>query len=269
MELGHAWAHDAGHATGTYMGVPNGLPDVSPLPDAPSSHACHPDRMGAAPLRQQPRLGLAVYRAEYAAALGLLAISIGLVLVAMAWDAPTGFLVAATALLIGTAAFCVWTRAAVFYQARARAGSLASQSVAWGPPLVMRVALVVIAASLGVIVVAMATLNLRPTPLLILAIAFVAMALMAWRFFVARCEANPWGIRCTFLSTTRIPWRAVRSLEPRGKSAFFQRVVVVTEDGRKRTLWVVDPRVPLSNDSARLLIAELEAVRRSGVSPGA
>jgi hypothetical protein len=235
----------------------------------PSSQVIHPDRMGATPLTQQPRLGLAVYRAEYVAALGLLAVSIGLVILAMAWDAPTGFLVAAIALLIGTAAFCVWTRAAVFYQARARAGSLASQSVAWGPPLVMRVALVVSASSFGVVVVAMATLNLRPTALLILAMAFVAMAFMAWRFFVARCEANRWGIRCTLVSTIRIPWVAVRSLEPRGRSAFFQRVVVVTEDGRKRTLWVVDPRVPLSHDSAQLLIAELEAVRRSGVSPGA
>jgi hypothetical protein len=243
--------------------------DVSPLPDARSSQVIHPDRMGATPLRQQPRLGLAVYRAEYVAALGLLAVSVGLVILVMAWDAPTGFLVATTALLIGTGAFCVWTRAAVFYQARAGARSLASPPLVWGPPLVMRIALVVSAASFGVVVAAMATVNTPPSGLLILAVAFVATALMAWRFFVARCEANQWGIRYTFLSTIRIPWIAVRSLEPRGKSAFFQRIVVITEAGRKRTLWVVDPRVPLSNDSARLLIAELEAVRRSAVSPGA
>jgi hypothetical protein len=241
---------------------------VSPLPDAPVKQLIHPDRMSPT-LGQQPRLGVAVYRAEYVMALGLLAICIGLVILAMAIDAPTGFLVATTALLIGTTAFCVYTRAAVFYQARAAARSLARPSAAWGLPPVMRVALVVIAASLGVVLAAVATVNPPPTVLLGLAVAFVTMALMAWRFFVARCEANRWGIRYTFLSTIRIPWAAVRSLEPRGKSALFQRVVVVTEDGRNRMLWVLDPRVPLSNESARLLVAELEAVRQSAMTPAA
>jgi hypothetical protein len=195
--------------------------------------------------------------------------SIGLEMLGMALDAPTGFLVASTALLIGTAAFCVYTRAAFFYQVRSGRSSLESQSVTWSLPLVMRVALVVIAVSLGVIAAATATLNPPSTIMLGMAVAFVALALMAWRFAVARCEANRWGIRCTFLSTIRIPWASVRSLEPRGKSALFQRVVVVTEDGRNHMLWFVDPRVPLSSDSAHLLIAELEAVRLSGVSPGA
>jgi hypothetical protein len=32
-------------------------------------------------------------------------------------------------------------------------------------------------------------------------------------------------------------------------------------------LWVWDPRVPVSPDAARLLVAELEAVRQSATTP--
>jgi hypothetical protein len=41
-----------------------------------------------------------------------------------------------------------------------------------------------------------------------------------------------------------------------------QRIVAVTP-GRDQMLWVWDPRVPVSRDAARLLVAELEAVRHS------
>jgi hypothetical protein len=40
-----------------------------------------------------------------------------------------------------------------------------------------------------------------------------------------------------------------------------QRIVAVTQE-RQRMLWVWDPRVPVSRDAARLLVAELEAVRQ-------
>jgi hypothetical protein len=87
---------------------------------------------------------------------------------------------------------------------------------------------------------------------------------------VARCEADRWGIRCTTpLTTNRIPWSDLESLDLRGRSVFSQRVVAVTRDGRKRMLWVFDPRIPVSRDWAEVLVAELETVRRSAAKPGA
>jgi len=229
------------------------------------SPVVHSRRVSTTPVRQQRyRLGVALYGAEFVVALALFAISIGLVILATARNAPTGVLVATVAFILGTGAFCVWTGAAVFYQARPGPRSLGGRSVVWAPPLVMRVATVVIVASLGTITAAVATVGLRPIVLLVLGLPFLALALIASRFLVARCVADHWGITCTNpLTTVRIPWNAVRSLEPRGNSALAQRVVVVTEQGRWRILWVVDPRVPVSRDTARLLVADLESVRQS------
>jgi hypothetical protein len=83
-------------------------------------------------------------------------------------NAPTGLLVATVAFIVGTGAFCVWTGAAVFYQAKPGPRSLAGRSLVWAPPLVMRVATVVIVVSLGTITAAVATLGLRPIVLLVL-----------------------------------------------------------------------------------------------------
>jgi hypothetical protein len=225
--------------------------------------------MSATPVRQQRfRLGVALYGAEFVVALALFAKSIGLVILAAARNAPTGVLVATVAFLLGTGAFCVWTGAAVFYQVRPGPRSLGGRSVVWAPPLVMRVATVVIVVSLGTITAAVAIMRPPPTVLLGLGMAFLAMTLIASRFLVARFEADHWGITCTNpLTTVRIPWSAVRSPEPRGNSALVQRVVVVTNQGREPFLWVVDPRVPISRDTARLLVADLEAVWRSATSP--
>jgi hypothetical protein len=49
-------------------------------------------------------------------------------------------------------------------------------------------------------------------------------------------------------------------LEPRGKSILAQRIVAVAKHGRERMLWVFDPRIPASRETARVLVAELEAV---------
>ena len=48
-----------------------------------------------------------------------------------------------------------------------------------------------------------------------------------------------------------------------GESARAQRIVAITKQGRERMLWVFDLRVPVSRDAAQVLVAELEAVRRS------
>jgi hypothetical protein len=225
--------------------------------------------MSATPVsRQRYPLGVALYGALFVVALALLVISIRLVIMATASKAPIGVLVATVALLVGTGAFCVWTGAAVFYQARSKPSPSGARAVVWSPPLLMRVAIVVIAVSLGIITAAVATAGPPPSVLLKLGMAFLAMTLIALRFFVLRFEANQWGIACTGpLTTVRIPWNALRPLQLRGGSALFQRIAVVTEDGREPMLWVVDPRLPISRDTARLLLAELEAVRRSATTP--
>ena len=91
--------------------------------------------------------------------------------------------------------------------------------------------------------------------------------LIGLRFLVARLEADDWGIRCTNpLTTVRLPWGEVRSLEPRGRTILSRRIVAITQ-GRERILGVCDPRVPISRDAAGLLVAELEAVRQSATTP--
>jgi hypothetical protein len=215
---------------------------------------------------QRPWPGVAANGSLFVVALGFLGISIGLVVMAIARNAPTGLLVATVAFLVGTGAFCVWTGAAVFYQARSGRRPLGGRSVVLAPPLVMRVAMVVIAVSIGIITVGAFTV--APSTLFVFGLASVAMALITARFLVFRFEANDWGITSTGpFTTVRIPWNALRSLEPRGDSAFTQRVQVVTEQGRKPRLWILDPRFPVSRDSARLLVAALDAVRQSASSP--
>jgi hypothetical protein len=103
-----------------------------------------------------------------------------------------------------------------------------------------------------------------PDALLMVAIAAtVLLCFMGGRTLVARLEANAWGIRCTNpFTTVRLPWGEVGSLEPRGSSTFSQRIVAISEDGRRRMLWVCDPRVSVGPDAARSLVAELEEVRK-------
>ena len=128
----------------------------------------------------------------------------------------------------------------------------------------MRVAMVVIAVSIGIITAAVATVGLRIEVLLVLGVVFLATVFVTSRFLVLRLEANPWGITCAGpWRTVRIPWSVVRSVEPRGSSTLAQRVDLITEQGRGRRIWMLDPRFPINRDSARLLVAELEAVRRS------
>jgi hypothetical protein len=221
--------------------------------------------MSTTPVRQHHfRVGVALNGALFVLALALLGISIGLVKLAMAGENPAGVLVTTDAFVVATCAFCVWTGAAVIYQARSEKRPPTGRSVVWAPPLVMRVAMVVIAVSIGIITAAIATVGLRIEALLVLSVVFLATVLVTWRFLVLRLEANPWGITCTGLWTTvRIPWSAVRSIEPRGSSTLAQRVDLITEHGRGPRLGIPDPRFPINRDSARLMVAELEKVRRS------
>jgi hypothetical protein len=227
--------------------------------------------MSTTPVRQHHfRIGVALYGALFVVALALLGISIGLVKLASTRESPTEALVATDAFVVATCAFGVWTGAAVIYQARSDTRPPVGRSVIWAPPLVMRVAMVVIAVSIGIITAAIATAGLKVEVLFVLGVVFLATVLVTSRFLVLRFEANPWGITCTGAwRTVRIPWSVVRSIEPRGSSTLAQRVHLITEQGRVPRLFMPDPRFPVNRASARLLVAELETVRRSAAKPGA
>jgi hypothetical protein len=205
--------------------------------------------------------GIALYGSEFLISLVLIAISIGLVLMAATRDAPLGLLVVCIGLVVLTCGMSLFTGAAVFYQARSVPRSPVGESVVWHAPPEVRAAIVVMLLAGTTIIVAITTVDptlmgflLFGTPLLI-ALSAAARAL------VARFEADSWGIRCTNpFTNVRIPWSDMESLEPRGKSIFAQRIVAVTKHGGERMLWVFDPRIPASRDTAQLLVAELETV---------
>jgi hypothetical protein len=225
--------------------------------------------MSVSPVRQQGYpLGIALWGALFVISLPLLPLSVNLIATALERNAPPGILVSTVALVPGAIAICALTGASVFYQARPVPRPLVSTSLVWGLPLVWRAALVVIFVSLGTIFVGIASVGPRPIDLIVMGVLFLLALLLGGRLLVARFEADRWGIRCTNPFTTiRIPWSEVQSLEPRGEAALAQRIVAVTGLGRKRMLWVVDPRVPISRDTARLQVAELEAVRRGATTP--
>jgi len=234
-----------------------------------SGPVAHHSRMSATPVRQRPhRLHLVMLGALCATAVALFAISIGLVTLATSRDAPPGVIAAAIANIVGTGAFCVWIGSAFIYQARARWSALLGRgSVLLAPPAVMRVSLVVIAASLGTITAGFATANPPPSFLMFTGVAFFTLAVIASRFRVLRLEANEWGISCTNpVGRISLPWNRVVALRTRGR---LQRIVLVTEEQRERMLWTVDPRIPANRGSTRVLVAELDTIRQSAAKPGA
>jgi hypothetical protein len=186
-------------------------------------------------------------------------------------DLPPTLVVAAAALVVGIGGCMVYAGAGLYYQARPVPLSTVRDSLVWRPPLVFRIAGVIVVVTFSTTFVALATIPVIwkvPLPLVISAgVGVLITWFISLRLLVARLEADRWGIRCTNpISTVRLPWGEIRSLEPRGRSMLSRRIVVVTQ-GRERMLWVWDPRVPVSPDAARLLVAELEAVRQSATTP--
>ena len=184
---------------------------------------------------------------------------------------PRTLVVAAAALVVGIGGNILYTGVGLYYQARPAPVSTVRDSLVWRPPLVSRIAGVIIVVAYSTTFVALATMPVIWKAALPLVISAGVAVLITWfislRLLVARLEADRWGIRCTNpLSTVRLPWGEIRSLEPRGRSMLSRRIVAVTQR-RERMLWVWDPRVPVSRDAARLLVAELEAVRTSATTP--
>jgi hypothetical protein len=228
----------------------------------------HPGRMSATPNSQQRYpLGVALCGALFAFGLPMVGGSVYLMITAVEKDAPRALVVAAAAMVAGIGGFILYAGAGLYYQAWPVPLSRVRDSLVWRPPLVFRIAVVICVVALSTTFVALVTIPaIRRVPLPLVVSAGVAV-LIAWliglRLPVARLEADDWGIRCTNpFTTVRLPWSEVRTLEARGRSMLSQRIVAVTQ-GRDQMLWVWDPRIPVSRDAARLLVAELEAVRQS------
>ena len=224
--------------------------------------------MSATPNGQQRYLlGVAHYGALFALGLPMVGVSVYLMMTAVEKDAPRALVVAAAAMVAGIGGCILYAGAGLYYQAWPIPLSRVRDSLVWRPPLVFRVAAVICVVALSTTFVALATMPLIwkvPLPLVIAAgVAVLITWFIGLRLPVARLEADDWGIRCTNpFTTVRLPWSEVQSLEARGGSTLSQRIVAVTQ-GRERMLWVWDPRVPFNRDAARLLVADLEAVRQS------
>jgi len=225
--------------------------------------------MSATPVRQRGYpIGIALYGAEFVLGLVLITISINLVVMAMTREAPPGILVSSIGLVVMTGGITLFAGAGVFYQARPVLRPPARESVAWHAPLVVRAAIVITLIAVTTIGLAFTTVGPTPMEFLLLGTAVFITWSGGARALAMRLEADQWGIRCTNpLTTVRIPWNDVESLEPRGESVLAQRIVAITKGGRERILWVFDPRIPASREAARILVAELEAVWRSAAMP--
>jgi hypothetical protein len=202
--------------------------------------------------------GVALFGLLFACGLVLSAVSLGFVWVVVANEParPAAYVASLGGVLMcGGATALAWT--CLSYQARP------SPRPPVGPRLVWRLTAAARAElALALVGVTLAGVSVATVGGMQFALAGIVPWLYGIRLLVASLEADDWGIRWTSLLTTvRIPWSDVRSLEPRGTSAFTQKIVLITHQGRERRLWVVDHRVPASRDTARLLVAELETVR--------
>jgi hypothetical protein len=214
--------------------------------------------MSATPARQRYPHGVALFGVLFTVGLVLVALWLAAFWVAVAKDERSATLFAALGAVLGVSGATAMAGTCLSYQARPSPRPPVGPALVWGPTRAVRAETVLTLVGLTMVGVSAATVGETP-----IVIATIVLLLFGIRIPLARLEADRWGIRCTNLwSTVRFPWSDVRSLEPRGPSSFSQRIVAITEQGHRRMLWVFDPRVPVSRDASRLLVAELEAVRR-------
>jgi hypothetical protein len=234
----------------------------------PAGPVDHSRRMMATPVRpDRYPAGVALFGVLFTCGLLLCALCLHVVWVVVASERarPAAYVASLGAVLMCVGATALaWT--CLSYQARPSRRPPVGPRLVWRSTPTVRAELVLTLVGCTMVGVSAATVGGTQ-----IALAAIVPWLFGTRLLVARFEADHWGIRFTSpLTTVRIPWSDVRSLEPRGTSAFTQRIVVITQQGRERRLWVVDHRVPASRDAARLLVSELEAVRQqSAAQPGA
>jgi hypothetical protein len=79
-----------------------------------------------------------------------------------------------------------------------------------------------------------------------------------------RFVADDWGLRwanpfCP--SATQLPWEAIARIELRGSRLLSMRVVAITNDGRSRLVWAIDPSIPVSTRSIQTIFDEIVGLR--------
>jgi hypothetical protein len=193
----------------------------------------------------------------------MMAIAIGLLIILVANDCPVGIVVSAIGLIVLLGGSILYNGVYVVYQARPVPLRSARESLVWQPPPILRAAIVT--SAIGAVTSVAGYMTIGPSPLVVLLLGTILLgACLVTLTIFMRLEADHDGIRYKNpLATVRLRWSDVESLESRGGSVLTQRIVAVTKRGRERMLWIFDPRIPHTRDAGRLLVVELEAVRRS------
>lgn len=90
------------------------------------------------------------------------------------------------------------------------------------------------------------------------------MGFVLFRTRRMRFVADGWGLRWEnpfWRSSTRLPWEGIARIELRGSRLLSMRIVVTTNDGRSRSVWAFDPKIPLSFASYRTIFDETVGLR--------
>jgi hypothetical protein len=114
-----------------------------------------------------------------------------------------------------------------------------------------------------------ALVDLGKTPrgfwLVVLALcALVWMAYVLVRLSRIRFVADDWGLRWAnpfWPSASQLPWEGIARIDLRGSRLLSMRVVVITNDGRSRLVWAIDPSIPVSRASFRAIFDEIVGLR--------
>jgi hypothetical protein len=148
--------------------------------------------------------------------------------------------------------------------------------LALGPPRSISVSLVLGCAGtwifvVGVIVVFVDLLSRGKTPYMWVWLGVLALCTLAvWVGYVllrmsrSRFVADGWGLRWEnpfWPSAIQLPWKQIARIELRGSRLLSMRMVAITNDGRSRSVWVLDPSIPLAMASFRTIFEDIEGLR--------
>jgi hypothetical protein len=212
--------------------------------------------------------GVALYGVLLAASLPIAVMSILATWMSVQRDYRIACIVGAAVLIPGSAGLVLMAGGGLRHQLRPLPRQPVGDSLRWRASPIMRSGVVLAASGLTVSVAVfefVRRVSFGPGVWIGLALLW----LVELKLLTARLDADATGVRCTNpLRIVRIRWDELERLEARGDSTFGQRIVAVTADGRERMLCVFDPRVPLAPGSARMLVDELETVRRRASHAG-
>jgi len=120
------------------------------------------------------------------------------------------------------------------------------------------------------VLVSGATIRLGFWPIVVMLVLVLACPIVACMGYVLlrmsrlRFVADGWGLRWGnpfWPSPIRLPWEGIERIELRGSRPLSMRMVVITNDGRSRLVWVVDPSIPVSKESFRSIFDEIVGLR--------